>query len=156
VALRLVPITLREANAFVAQHHRHHQPVRGCRFVIGVAREDKLCGAVIAGRPVARRVDWRTTCEVTRCCTNGTPHVASMLYAAAARTARAMGYTRIQTYTLAEEAGVSVQAAGWRDEGPAGGGAWHHADARQLWLHGSERRQDQSTGDKRRWAKTLA
>ena len=36
--LELVPITLREANAFVLQHHRHHKPVRGCRFVVGCAR----------------------------------------------------------------------------------------------------------------------
>lgn len=27
--LELVPITLKEANAFVEQHHRHHKPVVG-------------------------------------------------------------------------------------------------------------------------------
>src|SRR5205085_162982 len=33
--LELVPLTLREANAFVAEHHRHAQPVRGCVAVVG-------------------------------------------------------------------------------------------------------------------------
>lgn len=32
--LELCPITLREANAFVERHHRHHKPVTGCKFAV--------------------------------------------------------------------------------------------------------------------------
>lgn len=30
--LELVPISLKEANAFVERHHRHHKPVVGHKF----------------------------------------------------------------------------------------------------------------------------
>lgn len=37
--LELVPITLKEANAFVEQHHRHHKPVVGHKFSIAAMAE---------------------------------------------------------------------------------------------------------------------
>ena len=57
--------------------------------------------------------------------TDGTPHVASKLYAAAWRAVKAMGYVRLITYILDREAGTSAHAAGWRLVGQAGGGSWH-------------------------------
>lgn len=36
--LELVPITLKEANAFVERYHRHHKPVVGHKFSIGGKR----------------------------------------------------------------------------------------------------------------------
>jgi hypothetical protein len=53
-----------------------------------------------------------------------------MLYGAARRIAFAMGYTKIVTYTLPEEGGASLRAAGWKNEGEAGGGSWSR-DKRQ-------------------------
>ena len=47
-----------------------------------------------------------------------------MLYATAWRTARALGYKRIITYTLESEPGTSLRAAGWKCEGKAGGKRW--------------------------------
>ena len=38
IPLLLIPMTLAEANEFVRQRHRHHKPVPGCKFCIGVAR----------------------------------------------------------------------------------------------------------------------
>ncbi len=35
VLLTLTPVSLAEANAFVAQHHRHHRPVTGHKFSMG-------------------------------------------------------------------------------------------------------------------------
>lgn len=35
--LEIVPITLRESNAYVEQHHRHHGPVVGHKFSIGLS-----------------------------------------------------------------------------------------------------------------------
>lgn len=57
MSLTLVPITLKAANAFVAEHHRHHKPARGCRFCVAVADADQIVGVAIVGRPVARRLD---------------------------------------------------------------------------------------------------
>lgn len=122
--LRVVPTTLREANAFVVAHHRHHGTARGCIFCIAVAREERVVGVLIVGRPVSRHLDDGFTAEATRCCTDGTPHAASKLYAAGWRAAQQLGYRRMVTYTLATEAGGSLKGAGWRCLGEAGGGSW--------------------------------
>jgi hypothetical protein len=113
MGLELFPLTLREANDLVATLHRHHKPVQGHRFSIGVRDGNQLVGAVIVGRPVARMLQDGMTAEVTRLVTDGTPNACSMLYGAAWRAWRAMGGTRIITYTLASEPGASLRAAGW-------------------------------------------
>src|SRR5207248_704847 len=102
---------LRQANAFVAEYHRHHGPVVGHKFSIGAALGGQLVGVVIVGRPVSRHRDDGLTLEVTRLCADGTPNGCSFLYGAAARAAKALGYRRIGTYTLAEEPGDSPRAA---------------------------------------------
>ena len=55
--LTLTPVSLKEANAFVAAHHRHHKPVTGHKFSIGCAAEGRLVGVAIVGRPVSRYLD---------------------------------------------------------------------------------------------------
>jgi hypothetical protein len=52
--MKIVPITLREANTFVENFHRHNKPVQGGKFAIGAANEDGLFGVAIVGRPIAR------------------------------------------------------------------------------------------------------
>lgn len=111
--LRLKPITFRAACAFVAAHHRHHKPPRGHKFSIGVLDGERLCGVAMVGRPVARAYDDGWQAEVIRTCTDGTPHVNSMLYGACRRATFAMGYRRVFTYIHADEGGVSLRAAGW-------------------------------------------
>jgi len=123
--LQLQPITYREACAFITEYHRHHKPPQGCKFCIGVNDGKKVVGVVVVGRPVSRHLDDGYTAELTRCCTDGTKHAASKLYAAAWRAARAMGYRCLITYTLETEPGTSVIAAGWRFVGMAGGGEWN-------------------------------
>lgn len=123
--LTIVPCQLDEANAFIKQHHRHHQPVVGHKFSIAVADErNEVRGVAIIGRPVARHLDDGWTLEVTRLATDGCPNACSPLYAAAWRAVRAMGYKRLVTYILNTEPGTSLRAAGWRCVGEAGGGAW--------------------------------
>ena len=90
--LTLTSVSLKEANAFVAAHHRHHKPVTGHKFSIGCAAEGRLVGVAIVGRPVSRYLDNGLTLEVTRLCTTGEKNACSMLYSAAARTAKAIGY----------------------------------------------------------------
>lgn len=113
--LHLVPIRFRDARAFTAMWHRHHQPPEGMKFAVGVADEKGvLRGVAIVGRPVARMFDNGQTLEVNRTCTDGTANCNSMLYSAAWRAAKALGYTRLITYTQAGETGASLRAAGWR------------------------------------------
>ncbi len=122
--LSVIRVSLEEANAFVDQHHRHHRPVVGHLFSIGVALGGKVCGVAIVGRPVARMRDDGVTAEVTRLCTDGTRNACSFLYGAAARAAFALGFQRIGTYILASENGASLAGAGWRLIGQRGGGSW--------------------------------
>lgn len=123
--LELKPTTLKEANEFVKNLHRHHKPSVGHKFSIGVTLDETLVGVVIVGRPVSRHRDDGYTAEVTRLCTDGTKNACSILYAAAWRAARAMGYTKIGTYILGSEPGTSLAASGWKLIGPAGGGSWN-------------------------------
>ena len=122
--LAIIPISLRDANTFVDQHHRHHKSVTGHKFSIGCVQGGQLVGVAIMGRPVSRYLDNGLTLEVNRLCTTGAKNACSMLYAAAARAARAMGYQKIITYTLDTEPGTSLRAAGWKCMGPAGGERW--------------------------------
>lgn len=119
------PITFRAANAFVAHHHRHHKPVVGMKFAVAVKDADTVVGVAICGRPVARKLDDGRTLEVNRLCTDGTKNACSMLYGAAWRIARGMGYSRIITYTLPSEGGASLRASGWNLIGERGGGNWN-------------------------------
>jgi hypothetical protein len=124
VTLELQPITYKEACEFIREHHSHHLPPQGWKFGIAVNDGEKIVGVVTVGRPVARHLDDGWTLEVTRCCTDKTKHVASKLYAAAWRASKAMGYKRLISYTLKEEKGTSLTAAGWRVIGETSGGSW--------------------------------
>ena len=113
--LTVTPINFDEANAFVAQHHRHHKPMPGCKFCIAVSdAEGKVRGVAMIGRPVAR------------------------------------GYRKLITYTLPEEGGASLRAAGFKlDKSDAGGSAamWHNRDGRTVEPVGND-----LIGGKWRWA----
>src|SRR5574342_473608 len=111
--LTLVPLNLEDANAAVVRWHRHHHPVPGAKFCIGVAVNGALVGALIVGRPVARHYDDGWTLEVTRSATDGTKNANSMLYGAAQRATFALGYRRLITYTRADDSGASLRASGW-------------------------------------------
>jgi hypothetical protein len=122
--LRVTPITLTEANEYVARHHRHHKPTVGHLFSVAAAVGDDVCGVAIVGRPVARELQDGYTAEVLRVATDGTANACSMLYATCWRAARALGYQRLGTYTLASEPGTSLRAAGWRIVGETSGRSW--------------------------------
>jgi hypothetical protein len=109
----IVPISYRDAAAFVAMHHRHLDPPIGHKFSIGAVVDSTLVGVAMVGRPVARRFDNGQTLEVNRTATDGTRNVNSLLYGAAWRATKALGYTRLITYTQGGETGASLRAAGW-------------------------------------------
>jgi hypothetical protein len=122
--LTLCPITLTDAIEFVRRHHRHHKPPRGGLFAVACGDEASVRGVAIIGRPVARKLQDGWTAEVTRLATDGTRNACSMLYGAAWRACRALGYRRLVTYTLKSEPGTSLAAAGWKLIGESGGGSW--------------------------------
>jgi hypothetical protein len=72
-----------------------------------------MVGVAMVGRPISRHFDNGFTAEVNRTCTDGSKNANSMLYGAAWKAAKAMGYTRLITYTQADETGASLRAVGW-------------------------------------------
>ena len=146
--MQVVHVELAEANAFVSRLHRHHKPVRGHRFSIGLMRNGTLCGVAIVGRPVARNTDMHYTLEVTRLCTDGSANACSALYAAAARAGKELGYGSIQTFILASEPGTSLRAAGWTFIRNTRGGEWNRPSR-------GGRRTDQPSEPKQLWGKHL-
>lgn len=116
--LYLVPITLRKANDFVAEHHRHNGRTarNGGKFAVGAAMDGKLVGVAIVGNPLSATLMDGLTAEVLRVCTVefAQKGACSMLYQACWRAWRAMGWRRLITYTLQTESGASLRGAGWR------------------------------------------
>jgi hypothetical protein len=126
MTLRLQPIEWDEACEFIRKYHRHHPPNQGWKFGVAVNDGHEVVGVAIVGRPVSRHFDNGWTLEVTRLCVReGYPNAASKLWAAAWRAAKALGYQRMVSYTLPDESGASLRAAGWREVGLAGGGSWN-------------------------------
>lgn len=114
-----------------------------------------MVGVGVAGRPVGRGLDDGVTMEVTRTCTTGAQNANSMIYGALCRASQALGYQRVVTYTLAEEDGGSLRAAGFvLDEELDARPAWDYTDqARvQVDIFGEERR---PPGAKKRWIRIL-
>jgi hypothetical protein len=138
--MELVPISVREASAYVAQRHRHHRPPRGGILALAAARDGVVVGVAILGRPVARNLQDGWTAEVTRVATDGTPNACSFLYGAAWRVARGLGYRRLVTYILDTEPGTSLRAAGWRCIGEAGGGSWSRRNRPRVDMHPTQRK----------------
>lgn len=122
--LELRHATLRQANALVAQLHRHADPVPGHLWSIAAYAGVQLVGCATVGRPNARMHQDGTTAVVTRLVADGTPHVCSMLYGACWRAWRAMGGVRMFTYTRPWEPGTSLVAAGWKFDGMVANAEW--------------------------------
>lgn len=109
--MEIKPLTISSANRYVKDFHRHHNPVIGCKFSIGVFEQDIMHGVAICGRPVSRFLDNGLTLEINRLCTDGTRNACSMLYGACCRIAKHMGYKKVITYILASENGASLKAS---------------------------------------------
>ncbi len=155
VSLRTVPCNITVANAFIDRIHRHHGPVPmapgGYRYCIAVIDpEGEVRGVATIALPVGanRMAGGDLIAEVSRVATDGCSNACSALYGAAARSAKALGYTRIITYILDTESGTSVKAAGWRrDAGWFGGQTWKN--------HPRAGKDGHPVGPKARWGKDL-
>lgn len=135
-AFVLRPITRDEANRVIMEWHRHHKPVRSHRFAIAGWVLEELVGVVVVGNPSAPALQDGITFEVTRLCTNGHRYAASRLLGASWRAARAMGVTRLVSYTRADELGTCYRAAGWEPVKTVRGEGWDHGNKADRYLPG--------------------
>lgn len=145
--LSVVPITVKAARARVAAWHRHLPDLQGGLFAAAVADESgEICAVAVAGNPA--RV-WQGTGRIviSRVATPGVPNACSALYGALCRAAKALGYREAWTYTLPEEPGISLRAAGFEDMGCTSGGEHDRPSRRRA----PAKRPD----PKRRWRRVL-
>jgi hypothetical protein len=154
--VKIVPLTLRAANDFVEQHHRHSARTSndGGKWAIGLEHDGQLVGVAIVGRPISKTL-WLQdpyAAELLRLCTSaGAPRNAeSKLYGRARRVWQLMGGTKLHTYTLQRESGATMRAVG------------HKAPAAEVkpqqWDRPSRRRAARPIYDepKFRWTETLS
>jgi len=116
MALTVIPISIREANEFVGQYHRHNKPTQGAKFAIGAEVDGRLVGVAICGNPVSATLMDGFTLEVTRVCVldDAPKNTCSFLYGRCWRIWQQMGGKRMVTYTLQSESGSSLRGAGWK------------------------------------------
>ncbi len=95
------------------------------------------------GRPHSRyleKADPRQA-EIYRLCTDGSKNACSFLMGAAWRLAKALGYDKLITYTLASENGASLKAANFRP-------VYYQKKAGGNWDSPSRRRTTKQKADK--------
>lgn len=146
--LNVVPVSFKAACQFVNSHHRHLGSPRGMKFAVALSNGKEVIGVLIAGRPVARCMDDGLTLEITRLCVlSAYQNACSKLYAAARRIAKEMGYATLITYTLMDEPGISLKAAGFLHDYITKGGSWNSKGRSRIDKH--------QTGAKHRWVISL-
>ena len=130
--LQLRPLTVPKANESIERLHRHHGPIPPgfAWFCCGAFDGERCVGVAIAGRPTNRNNDDGMTVEVLRVATDGTKNASSMLLAACAKAAEAIGARRCITYTLESEGGSSLRASGWIREADGIRSWWSNAGTR--------------------------
>ncbi len=145
--MRIVPSSVKAAVAWVGQHHRHLPRVQGGLFSAAIADDTGIRGVAIAGNPARA---WQGTGRfvITRVATDGVGNGCSMLYGAICRAGKALGYREAWTYTLPEEPGTSLRAAGFEDMGLTDGGEHDRPSRRRAAAVRAE--------PKRRWRRVLA
>jgi hypothetical protein len=133
--LRCIPLTLKDANKFVNQYHRHSKNCRGHRFSIGAIYKDELVGVAIIGRPIARKLDQKLIAEVLRNCVKPTAPkgTCSFLYSKAIQVWQVLGGKKVITYTLETEPGSSLKAVNFNAAAKTGffKGGWQNRDNRR-------------------------
>lgn len=130
MSLELEGCTVKEAKRLVKRWHRHFEDVQGGLFASKVTRGGEVVGVGLAGNPPRA---WQGTGRlvISRVATDGARNACSMLYGALAGAARRLGWREVWTYTLPEEPGSSLKAAGFEDMGLTDGGEWDRPSRRR-------------------------
>jgi hypothetical protein len=150
-SLRIAPISVSAAQKYVSETHRHLKKIQGGLFAAAVVDDQGIIrGVGIAGNPA--RV-WQGTGRVviSRIASDGCENACSALYGALCRAAKALGYREAWTYTLPEEPGISLRAAGFESRGLTDGG--EHDRPNQPARH---RKPAVRPEPKKRWVRYLA
>jgi hypothetical protein len=147
MTLDVVPCTVKVALKRVREWHRHLPDIQGGLFAAQVVNDMGECvGVGIAGNP-SRVWQGQAKLVISRVATTGHENACSALYGALARAAKALGYREVWTYTLPEEPGTSLRAAGFVDMGLTDGGEWSRPSRSRAPAVRSE--------PKRRWLRKL-
>lgn len=137
--ISLVPISLGEANEYMAKHIRQYHPTPGCKFTVGCALDGELVGAAIVGRC---RDDAQAV-QIDRIFSTGSRTAYGMLYGACARAAQALGYWRIIAFLPEHRPDSALRAAGWRRvESETGGKRAAKMQRYERWLMVCRRRKE--------------
>lgn len=129
--LYLRPWTVKRAKPFVEDVHRHLPKIQGARWAISVrTRPGVVIGCALVGDAARLLMQDHETGEmddvslaVLRVAVlEGYRNACSMLYGACSRMAKASGADNLVTYTLPDEPGTSLRAAGWVKDGTTAGG----------------------------------
>lgn len=148
MSLEIAPCTVKAARKKVREWHRHLKDIQGGLFAAQCVDGDGACiGVAIAGNP-SRVWQGQAKLVIQRVATQGHENVCSALYGALCRAAKALGYREVWTYTLPEEPGTSLRAAGFMDMGLTDGGE-HSRPSRY-------RKPAVRPEPKRRWLRKLA
>lgn len=119
---RIRPCTVKAAIAKVREWHRHLPDLQGGLFAAQCVDPSGNCvGVAVAGNP-SRVWQGQAKLVISRVATTGYENACSALYGALCRAAKALGYEEVWTYTLPEEPGTSLRAAGFMDMGLTTGG----------------------------------
>lgn len=146
--MRIAPCSVKAARAIIKAWHRHLPDLQGALFAVRVNDDDGVTiGVACAGNPA--RV-WQGTGRIviSRVATLGATDACSCLYGALCRAAKALGYDEAWTYTLPDEPGTSLRAAGFEDMGVTSGGE-HDRESRR-------RKPAKHPEPKRRWRRRLS
>jgi hypothetical protein len=117
-------MTVKTAQGLIADMHRHLKKVQGGLFAACVMDGDDTIGVALAANPA--RV-WQGTGRfvIARVAVmEGHPNACSMLYGALCRAGKALGYREAWTYTLPDEPGTSLRAAGFEYMGMTRAEEW--------------------------------
>jgi hypothetical protein len=117
--IKAKPITIKKANEFVKEFHRHHRPTTRNTGKFAVSAVDiltnEIVGVAIVGNPVSATLMDGFTLEITRLCIkeDAPKGTASFLMSKCSKIWKLMGGYKLITYTLCKESGASLKGAGW-------------------------------------------
>lgn len=145
--INVVPCTVKAALKWVRETHRHLPKLQGGLFAVACESDLEIVGVGIAGNP-SRVWQGQRKIVLSRIATTGKENACSAVYGALCRAAKALGYHEAWTYTLPEEDGTSLRAAGFVDMGMTQGGSYDRPSrAREFPVRPEP---------KRRWRRRLA
>lgn len=120
--LKVTPTTIKKANEFVKEHHRHHRPTTnntGRWALSAYDNSGSLVGVIIAANPISPFLMDGYTLELTRVCVSekAPKGTCSFLISRCCKIWKEMGGRKVITYTLSTESGSSLKGAGWKEAG---------------------------------------